>query len=64
MKFDPLKTEFYCVDYIYMGEQKSAVYFQLESAQEAMVRMMKRGIECKGLREWKPKPEIMQIKRK
>jgi hypothetical protein len=64
MRIDPLKTGFYCVDYIHMGEQKSAVYFQLESAQEALVKMMRQGIECQGLREWKPKPEIISIKRK
>ena len=63
MRFDPLKTGFYCVDYIYMGENKSAVYFQLESAQEALVKMIKQGIDCKGLREWKPKPEIILIKK-
>jgi hypothetical protein len=55
MRYDPLKTGFYCVDYVYQGNPKSAVYFQLESAQEALVKMMKMGVDCKGLREWKPK---------
>ncbi len=64
MKYDPLKEGFYCVDYICDGDVRSAVYFQLESAQEALLKMMKKGIECKGLREWKPKPEIMSIKKK
>jgi hypothetical protein len=66
MKIDPLKTGFYCVDYLYMGNKKSAVYFQLESAQEALLKMMKSGVECEGLREQKikPKPEIMSIKKK
>lgn len=64
MKIDPLKTGFYCVDYFYMGNEKSAVYFQLESAQEALVKMMKKGIECKGLREWKPKLEIISVNKK
>lgn len=64
MRYDPLKTGFYCVDYVYQGNPKSAVYFQLESAQEALVKMMKIGIDCKGLREWKPKLEIMSIKKK
>lgn len=58
---DPLKTGFYIVDYIYMEQKKSAVYFQLESAQEALVKMMKAGVECNGLREWKPKPELMSV---
>lgn len=52
-KNDPLKTGFYCVDYVYLGEKKSAVYFQMESAQEALVKMMKNGVECTGMREWK-----------
>lgn len=64
MRLDPLKTGFYCVDYVYMGDKKSAVYFQLESAQEALVRMMKKGVECQGLREWKPKLDIMCINKK
>lgn len=64
MRFDPLKTGFYCVDYVYMEEKKSAVYFQLESAQEALVKMMKKGIDCQGLREWKAKPEIIDIRKK
>lgn len=64
MKCDPLKTGFYCVDYTYMGEKKSAVYFQLESAQEALVKMIKNGVDCQSLREWKPKLEIMSISKK
>ena len=61
MKFtDPLKTGFYCVDYTYQDSPRSAVYFQLESAQEALVKMMRAGVECQGLREWKPKPEIIK----
>lgn len=64
MKFDPLKVGFYCVDYIYMGTKKTAVYFNMESAQEALVKMMKNGVECNGMREWKPKLEVMSINRK
>lgn len=64
MKFDPLKTGFYCVDYVYNDTKKTAVYFNMESAQEALVKMMKRGVQCEGMREWKPKLEIMSIKRK
>ena len=51
---DPLRTGFYIVDYTYQNQKKSAVYFQLESAQEALVKMMRNGVECEGLREWKP----------
>lgn len=61
MKLDPLKTGFYCVDYNYQGKKQSAVYFQLESAQEALLKMMKNGVETLGMREWKPKPEILMI---
>jgi len=58
-----LDDEFYTVEYEFMGEQKFACYFQLESAQEALVKMMRNGVECTGMREWKPKPEIMSIKK-
>ena len=54
MRRDPLDNGFYCVDYIYLGEERTAVYFQLESAQEALVKMMRRGVKCIGMREWKP----------
>jgi len=33
---------------------KEATFFQMESAQEALVRMMKMGVECNGMWEWKP----------
>lgn len=61
---DPIKHGFYCVEYEYMGRKQNAVYFELKSAQEAMVKMMRKGVECSGLHEWKPKPEIMSIKKK
>jgi len=61
---DPLKKGFYYVEYEYMGHKQNAVYFELKSAQEAMVKMMKKGVNCTGLHEWKPKPEIMLIKKK
>ena len=51
-RWDPLETGFYCVDYILDDEEKTAIYFQLESAQQALVSMMRRGIECKGMREF------------
>jgi hypothetical protein len=49
---DPLKHGFYCVQYEYMEKQMNAVYFELKSAQEAMMKMMKKGVKCNGLNEW------------
>lgn len=43
--------EYYTVEYEYMGETKFACYFQLESAQEAMMKMIKLGMNVKGLEE-------------
>jgi hypothetical protein len=60
---DPLRTGFHYVEYTYMNCKQCAVYFTLESAQEAMVKMMKRGVECHGLHEWKPKLEILSIQK-
>ena len=54
---DPLKIGFYYISYTYQNQPKSAVYFNLESAQEALVKMMIRGVECSGLYEWKPDKE-------
>lgn len=51
---DPLRTGFYYISYTYQFQLKSAVFFNLESAQEALVKMMGRGVECSGLHEWKP----------
>ena len=50
---DPLKDGFYCVDYVLSGEDRVAVYFDIVSAQESMMSMIKRGVECKGMREMK-----------
>jgi len=50
---DSLKEGFYYVEYTHMNRTLKAVYFELESAQEAMIKMMKRGVECKGLFEFK-----------
>lgn len=61
---DPLKKGFYCVEYEYMERTLNAVYFELKSAQEAMVKMMKKGVICHRLYEWKPKPQIISIQRK
>jgi len=47
-----------------MDKRMKAVYFTLESAQEAMMKMMSRGIECHGLHEWKPKLEILSIQKR
>jgi hypothetical protein len=44
-----LDDEFYTVEYELMGETKFACYFQLESAQEAMMRMIKKGMGVNGL---------------
>jgi hypothetical protein len=44
-----LDSEFYTVEYEFMGEIKFACYFQLESAQEAMMKMIKKGMVVKGL---------------
>ena len=48
---DPLIHGFWCVGYVLNGEDKVATFFQMESAQEALVRMMKMGIECNGMWE-------------
>jgi hypothetical protein len=61
---DPLKYGFYYVEYTYMDSKKRAVYFTLEPAQEAMVKMIKRGVDCHGLHEWKPKLEIISYTRR
>ena len=45
--------DFYKVGYIYQGKQMWAVYFHLETAQEAMVKMIHRGLEVTGLESQK-----------
>ena len=45
--------DFYKVGYIYEEKQMWAVYFDLETAQEAMVKMMARGLEVTGLESQK-----------
>lgn len=62
-RIDPLKTGFYQVEYIYQDRTLFACYFQLQSAQEAMMKMIARGVDVKGMSEYKPKLEIMSIKR-
>ena len=47
---DPLKYGFYGVDYVLWGKNRVAVHFDLVSAQQAMMSMIKRGVEVKGLR--------------
>jgi len=44
-----LDDEFYTVEYELMGETKFACYFNLESAQEAMMKMIKKGMGVNGL---------------
>ena len=50
---DPLKYGFYCVDYVYQGQDKVSVHFDMITAQQAMMSMIKRGVEVKGMREIK-----------
>ena len=50
---DPLKYGFYGVDYVLWGKDRVAVHFDLVSAQQAMMSMIKRGVEVKGMREIK-----------
>ena len=45
--------DFYKVGYLYQGKQMWAVYFDLETAQEAMVKMIARGLEVTGLESQK-----------
>jgi hypothetical protein len=42
-------NEYYAIEYELVGEPKFAVYFQLESAQEAMMKMIKMGTVVKGM---------------
>lgn len=45
--------DFYKVGYIYQEKQMWAVYFDLETAQEAMVKMISRGLKVTGLESQK-----------
>ena len=45
--------DFYKVGYIYQEKQMWAVYFDLETAQEAMVKMISRRVEVTGLESQK-----------
>ena len=49
----PLKYGFYGVDYVLWGKDRVAVHFDLVSAQQALMSMIKRGVEVKGMREIK-----------
>lgn len=60
---DPLKTEFYKVEYIYQNKTQFACYFQLESAQQAMMKMISKGVTVKGLHTHKPLPNIISIQK-
>lgn len=46
---DKLDNEFYTVEYESISGTKFACYFQLESAQEAMMKMIQRGMIVNGL---------------
>jgi len=50
---DPLKYGFYGVDYVLWGKDRVAVYFDMITAQQSMMSMLKRGVEVKGMREIK-----------
>ena len=50
---DPLKYGFYGVDYVLWENNRVAVYFDMISAQQSMMSMLKRGVEVKGMREIK-----------
>jgi hypothetical protein len=45
--------DFYKVGYIYQEKQMWAVYFDLKTAQESMVKMIARGLEVTGLESQK-----------
>ncbi len=42
-------TEFYTVGYLLDGQEKWACYFNFNCAQEAMMKMIRRGIEVTGM---------------
>ena len=50
---DPLQHGFYCVDYVLWEKNRVAVHYDLVSAQQSMMSMLKRGVEVKGMREIK-----------
>jgi hypothetical protein len=64
MLIDPLRTEFYKVEYVYQDKTHYACYFNLESAQEAMMKMISRGVTVNGLHTHKPLPQIIGTVRK
>ena len=45
----PQVTEFYKVGYVLDYEQKWACYFDLTSAQEAMMKMIRNGVNVTGM---------------
>jgi hypothetical protein len=50
---DPLKYGFYGIDYVLWGKDRVAVHFDIVSAQKAMMSMIKRGVEVRGMSEIK-----------
>ena len=61
---DPLKYGFYCVDYVFDKKDRVATYYDMITAQQSMMSMLKRGVEVKVMREWKQGPEIMRSNEK
>lgn len=59
---DPLKVGFYKVEYQYMNKTMYAVYFTLQEAQEAMMKMIKRGTNVIALHNHIGKPDIIEVK--
>lgn len=57
--------DFYKVGYKYMGKQMWAVFFQMESAQEAMMKMIKNGVEVTGMESdtLQKKQTILEIRK-
>lgn len=60
---DPLKIGFYKVEYTYMDKTMYSVHFNLEEAQEAMMKMIKRGTNVIALHNHKPVPQIIRTVR-
>lgn len=46
-------VDFYKVGYIFDGKERWAVYFDIVNAQEAMIKMMSRGVNVIGLESQK-----------
>lgn len=49
-------NEFYKVGYNYLGKHQWAVFFDIKTAQEAMLKMIQRGLDVTGLESQQLKP--------